>query len=349
MTPVQYKIPIALSGYNLFEYDGNFDLETGGVLQDITIAYHTYGALNDARDNVIWVCHALTANSEVSDWWSGLFGAGNVLDPEKYFIVCANILGSNYGTTGARSMNPKTSYAYGLDFPLVTIKDLANAHLLLAKHLDINGFEILIGGSCGGHQVQELCLQSQLPIKKAVMLVTSAKETPWSIAIHEAQRLALKADQTFHYNNSIAGAEGLKAARGMGLVGYRTFEQYNLKQNDSDGRYKDFNAASYIKYQGDKLVKRFHAHCYFHLLNTLDTHNIGRNRGGLEKALSQIKQKTLLISIDSDVLIPISEQTFMANHMPNARQVIISSKFGHDGFLIETEKIKKVIFDFENE
>lgn len=348
MTPIDYKLPITISEFKLFELEEDFKLETGGTLNKLTIAYHTYGKLNEAKDNVIWVCHALTANSEVSDWWSGLFGEGNILDPENYYIVCANIIGSNYGSTGARSINPKTGMAYGLEFPLVTIRDISRSHLLLANHLGINAIDLIIGGSCGGHQVQEMCLLSEIEIKKAVMLVTSAKETAWSIAIHEAQRLALIADQSFHYNNNIAGQDGLKAARGMGLIGYRTFEQYNNQQSDSDGRYINFKSSSYIKHQGNKLVKRFHAHCYYHLLNTLDSHNIGRHRGGLENALKQITQNTLLISIDSDMLIPVSEQSFMVANIPNATHKVIKSNYGHDGFLVETEKIKDKIMSFKN-
>ncbi len=346
MTPIKNQMPITLKDYKLFEVDAPFELENGGVLKEMTIAYHSYGTLNDKRDNVIWVCHALTANSDVVDWWSGIFGESKLFDPTESFIVCANIIGSYYGSTGPRSINPDTGIAYGLDFPLVTVKDMAKAHVLLAKHLEVNSIEIIIGGSCGGHQVQELCLISDVSIRNAIMLVTSAKETAWSIAIHEAQRLALRADQTFQENNNESGIDGLKAARGMGLIGYRTFDQYINQQDDLDNRYSDFKASSYIRYQGEKLAKRFHAHSYFHLLNSLDTHNIGRNRGGLKNALSLIKQRTLLISINSDILIPESEQRFMADHIPQSKHVVIESKYGHDGFLVETDKIRNIIHEF---
>jgi len=179
---------------------GVLKLEAGGTLQDVSIGYNTFGNLNAAKDNVIWVCHALTASSDVSDWWAGIFGEGKILDPTKYFIVCANILGSPYGSTNARSTNPLSGLPYGLDLPLVTIRDQVNLHARLARHLVIEKIAYAIGGSCGGHQVLEMCLHADLNIDKAIMLVTSAAETPWSISIHEAQRMALKADDSFYDN-----------------------------------------------------------------------------------------------------------------------------------------------------
>jgi len=337
---------IDVEDIEIYKVKGDFDLEMGGKLQNISIAFHSYGELNKTRDNVIWVCHALTANSKVSDWWPGLFGEGKVLDPTKYFIVCANILGSIYGSTGPRSIDPKSEKPYGIHFPKVTIKDMARAHFLLCNKLNISSIELAIGGSCGGHQVQEMCLLNEVEIRNSVLLVTSAKETPWSIAIHEAQRLALKADQSFFENKEDSGHKGLKAARGMGLIGYRTFDQYSKTQNDPDDRYESFKASSYIDYQGEKLVKRFHAHSYYSLLNALDTHNIGRNRGGIKKALKQFLTKTLIISIDSDLLIPVTEQESMANYIPDVKHVTINSQFGHDGFLVEHEKINASVMAF---
>jgi len=129
----------------------------------------------------------------------------------------------------------------------------------------------------------------------------------------------------------------------MGLIGYRTFDQYNRQQKDTDARYKDFKACSYIQHQGNKLAKRFHAHSYYHLVNTLDTHNVGRNRGGIVKALASIKTACLLISIDTDGLIPVQEQRFLADHIPHSKHVVIESPYGHDGFLVETEKINQQV------
>ncbi len=345
----RYMLPIAIPNLKYLDVDEPLVLESGATLPNLTIAYHTFGELNEERDNVIWVFHALTANSDVSDWWSGLFGAGELFDPEKYFIVCANILGSCYGTTGPRSINPLTGNAYGMDFPNITIRDCVSAHLCLKKHLGIDEIYLAIGGSCGGHQVQELGFLYPDKIKRLGLLVTSARETPWAISIHEAGRMALENDVTFYENEDKAGAQGLRTARGIGLLGYRTVDAYIKTQSDTDERTDDFKASSYVRYQGDKLERRFYAHCYWHLLKALDTHHIGRGRGGVEKALSKIPIPTLVMSIASDMLIPPSQQKILAQHLPMAKYVEIPSAFGHDGFLIETDAIGQAFMSWLEE
>ena len=341
-----YKIPVNLSDVKFFKIE-NFQLESGDQLNDAIIAYHTFGKLNEDSSNVVWVCHALTANSDVSDWWSGLFGEHKTLDPTKDFIVCANLLGSCYGSTGPRSINPATGIPYGLDFPSLTIRDWTKAHYQLATHLNIKKIKLAIGGSCGGHQVLEMCLNKNLIIEKAALLVCSAKETAWSIAIHQAQRLALKADPSFNENSDSSGILGLKAARGMALLNYRSFSQYISSQSDTDFRINDFRASSYVDYQGQKLIKRFYAHCYYNMLNTLDTHNVGRGRGSIEKALQSISSKTCIISIDTDMLIPTQEQEYLHKNIPNSQLHILRSDYGHDGFLTEAVKINEILSSFK--
>ncbi len=324
--------------------DTPFSLELGGELSNLEIAYCTFGKLNEQQDNVIWVCHALTANADVTDWWHGLFGKGKIFDPEKYFIICANNLGSPYGTTSPDFINPITEKRYGLDFPKFTIRDTAILHTKLFEALGLKQIKVLIGGSCGGNIALEMAYLLHEKVENLVLLCSSAKETPWGIGIHEAQRLALEADQTFQVNASGVGQKGLRAARGMALLGYRTYTSIVQKQSEAnDEVMADFRAANYIRYQGEKLVKRFDAHCYYCLLQALDTHNIGRGRAGVEKALSKIKTKTLCIGIDSDLLIPPVEQKYIAKHMPNATFVEIESYYGHDGFLLEFEQIGLVI------
>jgi homoserine O-acetyltransferase len=343
---VTYTIPVEIPNLKFFHSTLPFPLEAGGSLPELTIAYHTYGTLNTERNNVIWVCHALTANSNVADWWAGLFGPGNVFDPDRYFIVCANIIGSCYGSTGPRSINPATGKAYSLDFPLVTIRDWARAHDLLRQHLDIQEIALCIGGSCGGHQVLEFACLLPKEIKKMALLVTSARETAWAIAIHEAQRMAMQADSSFYEDKDTGGAAGMRAARGMGLVTYRTFEAYQNGQTDSDEKLNDLKSASYIQHQGKKLEQRFYAQCYWFLSKALDSHNMGRGRGGAAAALSELQIPALVLSIDSDLLIPPSEQRFLAEHLPQAEFVMLESAFGHDGFLIETERIGAILREF---
>lgn len=343
MQGADYLIPVEIPGLQFFQHSEPFVLEAGGVLPAVTIAYHTYGRLNAEGTNVIWVCHALTANSHVADWWEGIFGRDKVLDPQRYFIVCANILGSCYGTTCPRSILAETGCAYGTNFPQFSIRDMAKAHDLLRQHLQINEIALCIGGSCGGHQVMEFAYLIPDTIKKIALLVTSARETAWAIAIHESQRLAIQADPTWRDNTDNGGAAGLKAARGMGLIGYRTFESYKNNQTDIDERLDSYKASSYIRYQGDKLLRRFYAQCYWYLTKALDTHHIGRGRGGVEEALRHLKMPALVIAINSDVLIPPSEQRFLAAHLPNATFRELESGFGHDGFLIETEAVNREV------
>jgi homoserine O-acetyltransferase len=338
-----YKIPVEIPGIKYFKYNQPFELDIAGLLKDgIVIAYHTYGELNSKKDNVIWVCHALTANSNVADWWAGLFGNGKLFDPSRYFIVCANILGSCYGSTGPRSVDPYEKEPYGMTWPIISIRDWVRAHDLLRIHLGIEEIALCIGGSCGGHQVLEYACLIPDKIKHLGLLVTSARETAWVIAGHEAQRIAMQADPTLEGNDDISGLDGMRAARGMALLGYRNIEAYIKLQTDRDDVVNDHRASTYIRHQGEKLAKRFYPHCYWNLTKSLDTHHIGRGRGSIPEVLSSLKMKATIIGIDSDRLIPVSEQQYLADYMPNAEMHILHSLFGHDGFLIETGQILEV-------
>lgn len=320
-----------------------FPLERGGTLPTLQIAYLTFGQLNALKNNVVWVFHALTANSDPTDWWAGVVGEGTLINPEEHFIVCANVLGSFYGTTCPRSLNDAIGEAYGIDFPLFTVRDVVQMQHLLRVHLGIEKIKLCIGGSFGGHQALEFALVQPELVESMVLLATSARETAWSIAIHEAQRMAIESDMTWKNNDEKAGATGLKTARALGLLSYRTIDAYIQGQSDDTEILDDFKAASYMRYQGEKLEKRFHAHCYWHLTKCLDTHHVGRNRGGIPAALCQISAFTTIIGIQSDMLIPPSEQAFLAEHIPNSKYYEIPSKYGHDGFLIEVEQINAIL------
>jgi homoserine O-acetyltransferase len=322
-------------------------LESGSALPNLEIAYHTHGALNKRKNNVVWVCHALTANSNPSDWWGGLTGAGKMFTPEKYFIVCANILASCYGTSGPLSINPATGKKYHGSFPAVTIRDMANAHILLRKHLGIEKIFAAAGGSMGAYQIMEWELLEPGLIEHMILMNTCAKETAWAIAIHTAQRLAIEADSTWKNPSDNAGAKGLKAARAIGMLTYRNYEVFLKTQtDDAPNKIDDFRASSYISYQGDKLVNRFNAYSYWLLTKAMDSHNLARGRGRMEEALKQIQSKTLVIGISSDILCPVAEQKFISRHVPRAVFKEIDSPYGHDGFLVEGEKLTQLIRKF---
>jgi homoserine O-acetyltransferase len=332
---------------NTFTYTKDFKLESGEHLAGIDIAYHTFGKLNTLKNNVIWVCHALTANSDVLDWWAGLFGEDNYFNPAEHYIVCANVLSSPYGTTNPLSIDPATGKPYLLDFPQCTIRDMVKAHELLADHLGVENIKVLIGGSLGGQQALEWSIIQPERIEHAILIATNAKHSPWGIAFNESQRLAIGADPTFYSGTPNGGSTGLKAARSIALLSYRGYQTYNVTQQDNDDELVDeYKASSYQSYQGDKLVKRFNAYSYWQLSKTMDSHNVGRCRESVEAALELVKAKTLVIGITSDILFPVCEQQYLAKHIKNASYVEFDSIYGHDSFLIETDILTKTIDTF---
>lgn len=323
-----------------------FVLESGAVLPRLDIAYHTYGTLAPDASNVVWVCHALTGSSDAADWWSGLIGAGTLFDPKHYFIVCANMLGSCYGTTGAASLHPVTRKPYGPAFPTVTIRDMVRAHDALRQHLGIERIACAIGGSMGGQQVLEWAIEQPALFENLVLIATNAQHSAWGIALNTAQRLALESDPTFYGLSPKAGVRGLAAARAIGMVSYRTYEAFCHAQTgyipDSDIHKAD----SYIRYQGHKLVQRFNPHSYYALTKAMDSHDIGRARDKAERVLAGIQARTLVLGIETDILFPPSEQRFLAQHIPNAQYGSITSQYGHDGFLVEHRQLAARVAEF---
>ncbi|QWA09171.1 homoserine O-acetyltransferase [Sodalis ligni] len=330
-----------------FHSAASFVLENGSVLQDIDIAFHTYGTLNADRSNVVWICHALTGSSDVISWWPGLVGKGKCFDPGRWFIVCANVPGSPYGSTSPRSLNPATHQPYLQDFPAITIRDMVFAHSLLADALGIANIHLLIGGSMGGQQALEWAIHEPRRISRLVLLATNAVCSPWGIAFNESQRLALLADKTFDGVDPNGGMAGLKAARSIALLSYRCFDTYQHTQAESDRHKQDrFLAAAYQRHQGEKFIRRFNAYCYWCLLNALDSHNIGRQRDKPEAMLAKITARTLIIGITSDLLFPIREQQYLSRHIKSAQYAEIDSLYGHDGFLTEAPALEKHLFPF---
>jgi homoserine O-acetyltransferase len=310
----------------------NFTFENGQTLPVLDIAYCTYGKLNAAKNNVIWVCHALTANADAADWWPNMVGPGLIFDTDKYYIVCANIVGSCYGTTGAASTNPVSGLAYGKDFPFTTTRDMVQAHQLLAQHLGIASIYLLCGGSLGGQQAMEWAIMQPSFIKRLFIIATNARHSAWGIAFNEAQRMAIE-----------AGSGGLDAARAIAMLSYRNYTMYENTQTDSEYITDSFLASSYQRYQGQKLSSRFNPHCYHTLSKAMDAHNVGRGRGSVAEALALITAKTLVVGISTDILFPPKEQEYLAKHIPGAVLEIIDSDYGHDGFLIETKGISELL------
>lgn len=335
--------------HKIFHYKQAIHLENGEVLPEFSLDYRTWGKPKyDAQGNiknVVWVCHALTANADVLDWWAGLFGEGCFFNPQEHFIVCANMLGSSYGSTSALSLNPQTGKPYFHDFPQFTIRDVVATLDLLREHLQIEQIDYLLGGSMGGQQALEWAVQSPDLINKLFVIATNAQHSPWGIAFNESQRMAIAQDPSWQLADPKAGLQGLRTARSIALISYRHYEVYQSTQNEAESRGLDnYKAASYQQYQGDKLIKRnFDAFAYWRLSKAMDSHDLGRGRGSLEAALAQIEAETLVVGINRDILFPPSEQAFLAKHIPQATYHLMDSPYGHDGFLIETQKITELL------
>lgn len=324
-----------------------FELECGGVLPEVEIEYTTYGTLSPSRDNIIWVCHALTADSRVADWWPHTVESGRFLDPERWFVICANFLGSPYGTTSPVATNPNSGKRWGREFPMITVRDMVRGHKLLAERLGINQVELLIGSSIGGFQVMEWAISCPDFARRVALIATGTRSSAWAIGFNESQRMAIAADQTFFTDAPDGGAAGMAAARSIALLSYRGAEAYNATQTDPDQqKLKGFRVTTYQQHQGEKLRRRFDAHCYWRLSEAVDSHNIARGRGSTEEVLATIKAKTLVVAITSDILFPPSEHDIMVANIPNVRYRLIDSPFGHDGFLVEYEQLDNIIKEF---
>ncbi len=318
------------------------------TLPEIQLAYCTYGELNAAGDNIVWICHALTGSAEAADWWSGLVGEGKLFDPRRQYLVCANVLGSAYGSTSALSTDPRTSQPYFHEFPVVTVRDVVRAFDLLREYLGIARIRTCIGGSLGGQQAVEWAVEQPELFEQLILIATNARMSPWGVAFNEAQRMAIVADGSWTERRPDAGLAGLKAARATALLSYRNYETYNRTQTRGDGaHFDDFRASSYQQYQGEKLVNRFNAFAYWSLTKLMDSHDVGRGRGTLPEALGRIRARTLVLGIKSDVLFPIEEQRYLRDHIAGAELTEIDSLYGHDGFLIENELITKTIRAWE--
>lgn len=332
----------------IYHHKKRFALESGLSLPGLDIAYHTYGVLNGDKSNVIWVVHALTANSDVFDWWKGLFGAQALFNPEEHFIVCANNLGSCYGTTGPLSINPDTNEPWYSYFPQITIRDMAHSLELLRQHLGLAKIHTVIGGSQGGQIAQEWVLENPELTENLVLIATNAQHSPWGIAFNESQRLAIKADRTYFSNLVNGGEKGLQAARSIALLSYRNYHTYHSTQRfDGAAQLHNPPAASYQRYQGEKLVKRFNAYSYVRLSEAMDSHHVARERAySVETVLNGISAHTLVIGLTSDLLFPPKEQKLLAKGIKGSQYHEIDSLYGHDGFLIETAKLAALIRAF---
>jgi homoserine O-acetyltransferase/O-succinyltransferase len=326
---------------------GPFRFEAGESLEGMEIVFHCSGHERREGEKVIWICHALTANSDPEDWWPQMVGSGKLIDTDRYFVVCVNMLCSPYGSAGPASRDA-SGRPYLMSFPRTTVRDMVNANILVRKYLGIGKIDLLVGPSIGGFQAYEWAVMEPAVIEKAVFLATEAKCSAYLTAYNEAQRMALCADSSFMEAASLEGGrKGLECARAIAMLSYRTYDGYVRTQTeaDPDALFAD-RAASYQRYQGKKLADRFDAYSYWYLTYALDSHNVGRGRGGEAEALSRVRARCLVLNIDSDCLFPPESGRRLAALLPDAEYVQISSAFGHDGFLIEFDALAVILKDW---
>ena len=329
-----------------YTYEKPFHLESGRILPGFNLSYTALGKLNEKKDNVVWVFHALTANSDASEWWYGLVGAGCIFDPQKYFIVCVNMPGSCYGSISPLDIDAGNGEVFYHDFPWFTTRDMVRSYQFLRTHLRIEKIFVGLGGSMGGQQLLEWAVEEPTAFEHVIPIATNAQHSPWGVAFNASQRLCIEGDKTWAESNEFAGIEGMKTARSIALLSYRNYHTYDHAQQSITTDTKNltvdkqiFKSESYQRYQGEKLAKRFNAFSYYFLSKGMDAHNVGRGRDSVEEALKTIRAKTLVIGIESDILFPINEQQFLADNIAGAQLAVIDSNYGHDGFLLEFEKI----------
>ncbi|MDQ1279882.1 MAG: homoserine O-acetyltransferase/O-succinyltransferase [Thermoproteota archaeon] len=345
-----------------------FFLESGEKFGPITLAYETYGELNEEKSNAILVLHALSGDAHVAGfhkgendpgWWDAMVGPGKGLDTEKYFVICSNILGGCKGSTGPSSINPRTNKQYGLDFPIITVKDIVNAQCHLINHLGIHKLLTVIGGSMGGMQVLQWAVSYPDRICSAIPIATALKHEPQQIAFNEVGRQAIMADPNWemgnYYGHSVP-AKGLSVARMIGHITYMSDismgEKFgrNVKANKEQFKFSpEFEVEGYLKYRGDNFVKRFDANSYLYITKAIDRFDLlnGKKLGDVFKAL---KAKILVIAFKSDWLYPAYQSLEIVKACKlagvDSSYCEISSTYGHDAFLLEIEEESQLIRDF---
>ena len=338
------------SGHTRFvELPRPLQLESGQVLPQVTVAYRTWGKLNAQRDNAVLICHALTGTHDADLWWRGLFGAGRAFDPARDFIVCSNVLGGCYGSTGPRSIDPVTGHAYGGRFPDISVRDMVHVQRALLQELGVAQLALVTGGSLGGMQTLEWAALYPYYVRSIAPIACGARQSAWAIGFSEAQRQAICSDpdwQRGDYHPARPPAAGLAAARMMAMLSYRHWDEYTQRFARQRDHQREFQVVNYLRHQGNKLVRRFDAASYVTLTHAMDTYDLARGRGTLQSTLGVIDVPALIVGFDSDLLDPPAEQRELAAHLPCAELALLSSAHGHDAFLVDTGELNARLQEF---
>lgn len=357
----------------LFSHDQPMTFRGGAVLDSVTVAYETYGTLNSDRSNAIFLCHALTGDAHAAGrhadndakpgWWDGFIGPGRALDTDKYFVVCANVLGGCQGTTGPGSIDPATGKRYGLTFPFLTVADIVTVHSELVRHLGIQQLQAIIGGSLGGMQALQWAVQFPDQMRACVVLASAPKLAAQGIAFNAVGRRAIYADPGFRegrYYDTEGPRYGLALARMVAHITYLSEDSIELKfgrrLQDSDRfaydmqKETEFQIESYLHYQGKRFVQRFDANSYLYLTRAMDYFDLSDEASGLVEAVSAAKARFLVASYDTDWLFPTSQSRELVTALLQAGQHVsfleLPCPFGHDSFLIDLDPLEELITPF---
>ena len=346
----------------LFEASG-LDLEGGGRLGSVEVAYETWGELNRSADNAVLVLHALSEDSHAggpagpghprSGWWAPMIGPGAPIDTERFFVVCPNVLGGCQGTTGPASV-AGDGQRFGSRFPVITIRDQVRVEMALATQLGIQRWAGVVGGSMGGMRALEWCVMGPDRVERAVVLAVGAAATAEQIGLCALQVRAIRADPHFaggdYYEQATGPHTGMGIARGIGQISYRTAAElasrFGRTHQDAEDPLKGgrYSIESYLDHHGEKLWSRFDANSYIVLSEAMNHHDVGRGRGGVVAALGQVRATVTVVGISSDRLYPLTLQEEMSAMLPATPEVrVVESLVGHDGFLVETEAVGAAI------
>ncbi len=343
-------------------------LENGEKLGPITVAYETYGKLDQHRSNAVLILHALTGDAhaaglhkgdEKPGWWDDMIGPGKAFDTDKYFVICSNVLGGCRGTTGPSSVNPGTGKPYGLDFPIISIPDMVNVQKHLIDHLEIDRLLSVAGGSMGGMQALEWLTAHPGRLNSAIVIATATKHSPQQIAFHEVGRQAIMADPLWkngHYYGGHSPAKGLAVARMIGHITYMSeismAEKFGrrLSHNGSPRKFSiDFEVEEYLHNRGDHFVKRFDANSYLYITRAIDSFDASKGKN-LHEVFKETKAKVLVLAFKSDWLYPASQSKEIVKACKwagvDTTYCEIDSTYGHDAFLLEVEEETHMVKHF---
>ncbi|MFH1377253.1 MAG: homoserine O-acetyltransferase [Planctomycetota bacterium] len=366
--------PVRTVSARLFTDAEPLTLQSGATLAPVDVAYQTYGRLNADRSNAVFICHALTGSAHAAGyvvnasgardygWWETSIGPGKSIDTDRFFVVCANILGSCYGTTGPTSVNPSTGKAYCRTFPIITIEDMVRVQQRLMSHLGVERLACVIGGSLGGMQALEWSIRYPQQCGACIIIASAAAINAQAIAWDAIGRQAILTDANYrdgHYaDESVSPTKGLAIARMIGHITYLSDEGLTVKfgralRHSVEPEYNfasEFSVETYLDHQGEKFVRRFDANSYLYITKAMDYYDLSARFGNLNDAFKSVNARYLVVSYSSDTLFPpYQSQAIVRALMSNDKEVTyidIPSDYGHDAFLVETQPLGEILSSF---